>query len=106
MESDVHSISSNLPVPILFVNCDNNQDSNLINREKNLEKVDITTNPISDISDPIDFTIDGSVGAVSDRKHERTDSKSIDDNSNNELNENALGTYRCSTSETVLVNTS
>ena len=105
VESDVHSISSNLPAPILFVDFDNNQDNDLINIEKNLEKVDITRNPISDISDPIDLTIDGSVGAASDRKHERTNSKSIDDNSNIELNENALDTYRCSTSETVLINT-
>ena len=106
VESDIHSTSSNLPIPILFENCDDNQDSNSINMKKNLEKVDITSNPISDISDPIDFTIDDSVGVVSDRKHERTNSKSTDNNSNIEFNENPLDTYRCSASETVLVNTS
>ena len=74
-------------------------------KKKNTEKVDITNNPISDISDPIDFTIDDSVGVVSDRKHERTNSKSIDNNSNIEFNENPLDTYRCSASKTVLVNT-
>ena len=62
--------------------------------------------PISDISDPIDFTIDDSIGVVSDRKHERANSKRIDNNSNIELNEKPLDTYRCSASETVLVNTS
>ena len=74
--------------------------------KKNLGKVDITSNPISDISDPIDFTIDDSVGVVSERKHERTNSKSIDNNSNIEFNENSLDTYRCSARETVLANTS
>ena len=73
---------------------------------KNLEKVDITSNPISDISDPIDFTIDNSVAVISDRKNERTNSRSTDNNSNIEFNENPLDTYRCSASETVLVNTS
>ena len=110
VESGIHFISSNLPVPILCQ--DNNsraktiipcQDNNSINTEKNLEQVDITSNPISHISDPIDFTIDDSVGVVSDRKNERTNSKSTDDNSNIE---NPLDTYRCSASETVLVNTS
>ena len=105
VESDIQSISSNLPIPIFFENCDDTQDSNSINI-KNLGKVDITINPISDISDPIDFTIDESVGVVSDRKHERTNSKSIDNNSNTEFNENPLDTYKCSASETVLVNTS
>ena len=88
-----------------FENCDDTQDSNSM-KIKNLEKVDITSNPISDISDPIDFTIDNSVGVISDRKNERTNSRSIDNNSNIEFNENPLDTYRCSASETVLVNTS
>ena len=65
---------------------------------QHLEKVDITTNPISDTSDPIDFTIDDSVGVFSDRKH--------DNNSNTDFNENPLDTYRCSASGTVLVNAS
>ena len=105
VESDIHSISSNLPISILFENCDDAQDSNSINLEKNREKVDITSNPISDISDPIYFTIDDTVGVFGDRKHERTNSKSIDNNSNNEFNENPLDTYRPNASETVLVNT-
>ena len=106
VESDIHSISSDLPIPILFENCDDTQDRNSINIKKHLEKVDITSNPILDISDPIDFTIDDSIGVVSDKKHERTNSRSIDSNSNIEFNENPLDTYRCSASETVLVNTS
>ena len=105
VESDIHPISSNLPTPIFFENCDDTQDSNSINI-KNLEKVDITSNPISNISDPTDFTIDDSVDVVSDRKHERANSKSIDNNLNIEFNENPLDTYRCSANETVLVNTS
>ena len=57
VESDIHSISSNLPIPILFENCDDTKDSNSVNIKTHLEKVDITSNPISDISDSIDFTI-------------------------------------------------
>ena len=33
VESDIHSISSNLPFPILFENCVDTQDSNSINIE-------------------------------------------------------------------------
>ena len=54
---DIHSGSTNLPIPILFENCDDNQDRNSINIKKHLEKVDITSNLISGISDPIGFTI-------------------------------------------------
>ena len=68
VESDIHSISSNLPISILFENCDDTQVSNSINIKKHLEKVDITTNPVSDISDPIDFTIDDSVSVFSNKK--------------------------------------
>ena len=52
------------------------------------------------------FTIDDSIGVTSDMKHERTNSKSIDNNLNIEFNDNPLDTYRCSASETVIVNTS
>ena len=106
VESNTYSISNNLPIPILFDNCDDTQDSNSINIKKHLEEVDITSNQISDISDPTDFTIDDSVGAVSERKCERTNLKSIDNNSNIGFNETSLDIYRCSASETVLVNTS
>ena len=106
VESDIHSISSSLPIPILVEKCDDTQDSNSVNIKKHLENVDITSNPISDISGPIDFTIENSISVISDRKHERANSKSIDNNSNIEHNENPLDTYRCSASETVLVNTS
>ena len=106
VESNTYSISNNLPIPILFDNCDDTQDSNSIDIKKHLEEVDITSNQISDISDPTDFTIDDSVGAVSERKCERTNLKSIDNNSNIGSNENSLDIYRCSASETVLVNTS
>ena len=57
VESDIHSIYSNLPIPILFENCDDTKDSNSVNIKTHLEKVDITSNPISDIPDSIDFTI-------------------------------------------------
>ena len=106
VESDIHSTSSNLPIPSLFEKCDDTEGSNSINIKRHLEKVDITSNPISDVSDPIDFTIHDSIGVVSDRKHEITNSKSIDNNSNIELNDSPLDTCRCSASETVLVNTS
>ena len=38
VESDIHSISSNLPIPIFFENCDNTQDSNSINVKKKKKK--------------------------------------------------------------------
>ena len=105
-ESDIYSICSTLLIPILFENCVDTQDCDSINLEKNIEKFDITHNPISDTSDPIDFKIDDSVGVVVDTKHERTNSKSIDNNSNIDFNDNPLDTYTCIASETVLVNTS
>ena len=80
------SILFNLATRILFKNCDDTRDSNSINIKKHLKKVNITSNPISDISDSIDFTIDETTGFVSDRKHERTNSKSIYDNLNIEFN--------------------
>ena len=92
VESDIRSISSKLPTPIFFENFYDNQDSGSKNVKKDQEKVDINSNPISDISDPIDFTIDDSVGVVNDKKHERTNSESIDNNSNIEFNENPLDT--------------
>ena len=33
VESDIHSISSDLPIPILFENCDDTQDRNSINKK-------------------------------------------------------------------------
>ena len=80
VESDIHCISSKLPIPILFENCFDTQDSNSINTKRHLEKVDITSNAISDISVQIDFWINDSSGVVG--KDERTNSKSIDNNSN------------------------
>ena len=79
-------ISFNLATPILFKNCDDTRDSNSINIKKHLKKVNITSNRISGISDSIDFTIDETTGFVSDKKHERTNSKSIYDNLNIEFN--------------------
>ena len=55
VESDIHCISSKLPISILFENCFDTQDSNSINIKRHLEKVDITSNAISDISVQIDF---------------------------------------------------
>ena len=49
IETDIHSTSSNLRIPILFENCDDTQDSNSINIKRRLGKVDITSNAISDI---------------------------------------------------------
>ena len=68
VKSDIHSTSSNLPIPILFENCDNTEDSNSINIKRHLGKVDITSNPILDISDQIGFTIDDSIGVVTGNK--------------------------------------
>ena len=35
---DIHSGSTNLPIPILFENCDDNQDRNSINIKKTSRK--------------------------------------------------------------------
>ena len=87
---------------ILLGNCDDTCDSNSINLEKNVEKVDITSNPISDIFDPTNITIGDSVEVVGDKAN----SRSIDNNWNTEFNGNPPDTYRCSASETILVYTS
>ena len=101
-KSGVHSISSNLPTLILFGNCDDTWDSNSINLGKNLEKVDITSNSISDIFDPTNLTIDDSVEVVGDKANSKTNYN----NWNIEFNGNPPDTYRCSASETILVYTS
>ena len=101
-KSDVHSISSNFPSLILFGNCDDTWDSNSINLGKNLEKVDITSNSISDIFDPTNLTIDDSVEVVGDKANSKTNYN----NWNIEFNGNPPDTYRCSASETILVYTS
>ena len=101
-KSDVHSISSNLPILILFGDCDDTWDSNSINLGKNLEKVDITSNLISAIFDPTNHTIGDSVEVVGDMAN----SESIDNKWNIEFHGNPPHTYRCSASETILVYTS
>ena len=80
-KSDVHSISSNFPILILFGNCDDTWDSNSINLGKNLEEVDITSNSISDIFDPTNLTIGDGVEVVGDKAN----SKTIDNNWNIEF---------------------
>ena len=69
---------SNLPTQILFEN-----------KQKKAQKIDTTSNLVSDIFDPIDSTIDESVS-----------------NSNIAFNKNPLDAYRCSATETALVNAS
>ena len=54
----------------MFENYNYTEDSFSINIEKNLAKVDITSNSISDISNSFHFTIDNCVSVASDRKHE------------------------------------
>ena len=64
------------------------------NKQEKVQKIDTTSNLISDIFDPIDSTIDENVGVVSDRKHERTNSKSIGNNLNIGFNKKPLDAYR------------
>ena len=37
VESDIHSISSRLPIPILVEKCDDTQDSNSVNKKTSRE---------------------------------------------------------------------
>ena len=37
VESDIHSISSSLPIPILVEKCDDTQDSNSVNKKTSRE---------------------------------------------------------------------
>ena len=90
----------------MFENCEGTQDSNLITIVTNIEKPDISSNLTSDISNSIDFRIDGSISVNNDSKDDSTNSDYGDYNSNIEFCENLLNTYRCSANETVLVNTS
>ena len=90
----------------MFENCEGTQDSNLITIVTNIEKPNISSNLTSDISNSIDFRIDGCISVNNDRKDDSTNSDNIDNNSNIEFCENPLDTYRCSANESVLVNTS
>ena len=77
VESDIQSKSSNTPIPIVFENCEGTQDSNLITIVTNIEKPDISSNLTSDISNSIDFRIDGSISVNNDRKDDSTNSDNI-----------------------------
>ena len=78
----------------VFENCEGTQDSNLITIVTNIEKPDISSNLTSDISNSIDFRIDGSTN--NDRKDDSTNSDNVDNKSNIEFFENSLDTHRCS----------
>ena len=71
----------------MFENCECIQDSNLITIVTNIEKHDISSNLTSDISNSIDFRIDGSISVNNDRKDGSTNSNNIDNNSNIEFGE-------------------
>ena len=88
VESDIQSKSSNTPIPTVFENCEGAQDSNLITIVTNIEKSDISSNLTSDISNSIDFRIDGSISVNNDRKDDSTNSDNTDNNSNTETCEN------------------
>ena len=77
VESDIQSKSSNTPIPIVFENCEGTQDSNLITIVTNIEKPDISSNLTSDISNSIDFRIDGSISVNNDKKDDSTNSDNI-----------------------------
>ena len=77
VESDIQSKSSNTPIPIVFENCEGTQDSNLITIVTNIEKPDTSSNLTSDISNSIDFRIDGSISVNNDRKDDSTNSDNI-----------------------------
>ena len=71
----------------VFENCEGTQDSNLITIVTNIEKPDTSSNLTSDISNSIDFRIDGSISVNNDRKDGSTNSNNIDNNSNIEFGE-------------------
>ena len=61
----------------MFENCEGTQDSNLITIVTNIEKPDTSSNLTSDISNSIDFRIDGSISVNNDRKDDSTNSDNI-----------------------------
>ena len=103
-EGGLISIPNNIPIPILLENCNNTQDSDPAKTEGKVETDGINSN--YSIADPVDFRIDGIVDINDERNLDSTFFERTDNNSNIESNENHLDAYRCSASETVLVNTS
>ena len=79
--------SVTLLIPVVFENCECIQDSNLITIVTNIEKHEISSNLTLDISNSIDFRIDGSISVNNDRKDGSTNSNNIDNNSNIEFGE-------------------
>ena len=103
VESDIQFKSSSTPIPIVLKNSEGAQDSNVITIVTNIEKPDISSNLTSNISNSIDFRIDGSISVNNGKKDDSTNSDNIDNNSNIEFCENLLDAYRYSANETVLV---
>ena len=114
VENSIHCISNNFPIQILLENCGDAQNSNSIKWKKNLEKGDVTSYLVLDISNSIDFRTDGSISVnssigVNGRRHGRANSKIFGNNSNVEFNDHTcihVYAYRCRVNKTVLVNTS
>ena len=80
-ESGLLSIPNNTPIPILFENCNDAQDSNPSKKKRKVETDDINSN--QDIVDPVDV-----VAINVERYRDSIFLERVDINSNTESNEN------------------
>ena len=85
-ESGLLSIPNNTPIPILFENCNDAQDSDPSKKKRKVETDDINSN--QDIVDPVDFRIDDVVAINVERYRDSIFLERVDINSNTESNEN------------------
>ena len=72
VQTAIHFISYNTPIPILFEKCNDTQDSNSVKVRKNVEIVDITNKLTSITADPTDFIIEDSIYVNNDRNNNST----------------------------------
>lgn len=99
LKNDVFSLLDDFPIPIILEDYNHAEKSDVVLKANNEEKFESNSNFVSDISDPIDFTVNGGFVLYS-KRHD-----GLESDSNIKSNENPLDAYRCSANETVLVNT-
>ena len=85
----IHSIPNNIPIPILL-DCNETKDSDPTKTERKVETDGINSN--HNITDPVDFRIDGTVDINGERNFDNTFFERIDNISNIE---NPLDAYIC-----------
>lgn len=99
LKNDVFSLLDDFPIPIILEDYNHAEKSDVVLKANNEEKFESNSNFVSDISDPIDFTVNGGFVLYS-KRHD-----GLESDSNIKSNENPLDAYRCNANETVLVNT-